>query len=140
MPSRRVAIPAVKIRRLHCISAMALPENCTASTSIIALLQPSWQLPNLEYQRTHNAWHFADQLRSIERVFDCRDDAKVGGDGYRPIVAYFNARASWANIVAGIRQASAHKWRKIIDLMDPNIARIIRTTLHLPTIEHGHPS
>src|SRR5262245_10416797 len=45
----------MKIRRLHCISAMALPENCTASGSIIALLQPSWQPPNLEYQRTHDA-------------------------------------------------------------------------------------
>jgi hypothetical protein len=28
---------------------------------MIALLRHSWQPLNLEYERTHNAWHFADQ-------------------------------------------------------------------------------
>jgi len=38
---------------------MAPPKNCTLFAAIIALLQSSWQLPNLEYQRTHNAPDFA---------------------------------------------------------------------------------
>src|SRR5262249_38286491 len=50
---------------------MALPENCTASTSIIALLQPSWQLPNLESRgRT---------TRPLRPSAECASASSTGG-------------------------------------------------------------
>jgi hypothetical protein len=72
---------------------------------MIALLRHSWQPLNLEYQRTHNAWHFADQ-----RVNTRRTGGLVGFRFQRSVKLFPGARLNVRGVscVDGPRLARDH--------------------------------